>query len=305
MKIRSDQIYHGRPDYKAKRILSHPVRIICALAGLCMGGTAQQIVALTDGYVGSALNQHLRADRLTSRNKPEAIKKPKVVVFTGDRVIAQFVDGASWLTAITLVNLEDHPTSFDVLFFRDDGSDMIVPVIGQGPVRGMQISLSTAGSFTFQTAGIANGLAQGWALLSQSNSDSIGMFAIFRQSVPGRQAQEAVVPTVNQFESHFVLPFDNTQFVTGIALANPTVNAVIIPANIRNELGQIIDTRQLSLGPYGHIAFTLPDTWPSTIGRRGIIEFLTTGFGVGALGLRFNGAAFTSLSVLENFAWTQ
>ena len=108
-----------------------------------------------------------------------------------------------------------------------------------------------------------------------------------------------------QFENHFVLPYDNTQFVTGIALANPTTNAVVIPANIRNESGQIIDTRQLSLGPYGHTAFTLPDTWPSTSGQRGIIEFLTTGFGVGALGLRFNGAAFTSLSVLENFAWTQ
>jgi hypothetical protein len=192
---------------------------------------------LTDGYAGSTLNQRARADKLTSHDALDAVKKPKVVVFTGDRVIAQFVDGASWLTAITVVNLENHPTSFSVLFFRDDGSDLIVPVVGQGPVRGIQISLTTAGSLTFQTTGTANSLAQGWALLSQSNSDSIGMFAIFRQSVPGRQAQEAVVPTVNQFENHFVLPYDNTQFVTGIALANPTLNAVVIPANIRNESG--------------------------------------------------------------------
>jgi hypothetical protein len=298
-------IFHLYPAYYGLRKLNRATQIVCVLAGLCICTPAQQIVPLTGGYAGSTLNQHLHADKLTSRDAQEAIKKPKVVVFTGDRVIAQFVDGASWLTAITVVNLENHPTSFDVLFFRDDGSDLIVPVVGQGPVRGMQIALTTAGSLTFQTTGTANGLAQGWALLSQSNSDSIGMFAIFRQSVPGRQPQEAVVPTVNQFENHFVLPYDNTQFVTGIALANPTTNAVVIPANIRNELGQIIDTRQLSLGPYGHTAFTLPDRWPSTSGQRGIIEFLTTGFGVGALGLRFNGAAFTSLSVLENFAWTQ
>src|SRR5690348_13844268 len=97
----------------------------------------------------------------------------------------------------------------------------------QGPVRGMHISLGTAGSFTFETTGTAANLASGWALLSQPNTDSVGIFAVFRQSIAGRQSQEAVVPSVNQFESHFVLPYDNTQFVTGIALANPTLNRVV------------------------------------------------------------------------------
>src|SRR5260370_10444075 len=175
MKINSDQIFHARPANHGLRVLRCATRITFALAAVCICSTAQ-IVPLTDGCPGSTLNQLLRADKLTSRNGQEAIKKPKIVVFTGDRVIAQFVDGASWQTAITVVNLENHPTSFDVLFFRDDGSDLIVPVVGQGPVRGINISLSTAGSLTFQTTGTAAGLAQGWALLSQSNSDSIGMF---------------------------------------------------------------------------------------------------------------------------------
>jgi hypothetical protein len=44
------------------------------------------------------------------------------------------------------------------------------------------------------------------------------------------------VAAVNQFENHFVLLFDNTlPFVTGVALANRTLNAVSIPVNIRNE----------------------------------------------------------------------
>ena len=89
----------------------------------------------------------------------------------------------------------------------------------------------------------------------------------------------------------------------GIAIANPTLNGVVIPVNIRNEQGQIIDSRQISLGAYSHTSFPLPSVWTSTAGIRGAIEFVTSGFGVGALGLRFNGAAFTSLSVLENFAW--
>ena len=33
--------------------------------------------------------------------------------------------------------------------------------------------------------------------------------------------------------------------------------------------------------------------------------FVTNGFGLGALGLRFNGAAFTSFDVLQNYTWTQ
>lgn len=278
---------------------------LCALALSPL--LAQEAIGLR-GYDGSG--SRLNEERIRLRRVQAATRSlsadPKVVVFIGDRVIPQFVDGDSWLTAITLVNLENHPVSFDVLFFADDGTDLVVPVVGQGLVRGMQYTLPLAGSATFQTAGTGLSLSSGWALLSQANTtDSIGMFAIFRQALPGRQAQEAVVPSVNQFSGHFVLPFDNTLYITGIAIANPTINTVSIPVTMRNEAGVVIDRRSLSLGPYSHTAFSLPTTWASTAGLRGAIEFLTTGFGVGALGLRFNGAAFTSFSVLENFAWTQ
>jgi hypothetical protein len=277
-----------------------------AVLALCFGACAfaQTVAGFGDGYPGSKINAEWLSHRAPNKPRQAAVSGPRVVVFTGDRVIPQFVDGGSWQTAITLVNLENHGTSFDVLFFDDNGQDFLVPITGQGIVRGMHISLDTAASITFQTTGLNRDLASGWALLSQSNSDSVGMFAIFRQFNPGGQPQEAVVPSVNQFASHFVLPFDNTFYITGIALANPTTNSVTIPVNIRDESGRIIDTRQFQLGPYGHAAFALPTTWSSTRGIRGAIEFLTSGFGVGALGLRFNGSAFTSLNVLENLAWT-
>jgi hypothetical protein len=112
-----------------------------------------------------------------------------------------------------------------------------------------------------------------------------------------------VVPAVNQFETHFVLNFDDTAYITGLALANPTVNTVAIIANIRASDGTIIDTQNLTLPPYNHVSFSLPANWTSTRGTSSTIEFLTSGYGVGALGLRFNGSAFTSLNVLENFNW--
>jgi len=260
---------------------------------------AQTVTGLPGSYPGDRLNQQLLSER------PQAKKsaQPRVVVFPGDRVIAQFVDGGSWKTSMYFVNLENHSVSFQVLFFRDDGGDLSVPVLGQGVVRGLSISLDTAGSIKFETEGIDRNLAQGWALLSQSTNDSVGGMAIFGQHVFGAPDQEAVVPIVSQYDNHFVLLFDNAGFTTAIALANPTTSSVSIPVNIRNQAGQIIDQRRISLDPYSHTAFTLPDTWPSTAGRRGAIEFLTSGFGVGALGLRANGGTFTSFHVLENLNW--
>jgi hypothetical protein len=194
--------------------------------------------------------------------------------------------------------------TLQVLFFDDFGDDMFVSVGDLGSVRQVSVTLDTAGSTEFETSGFGSSLQQGWALLSQSTNDTIGGMAIFRQRVFGRPDQEATVPIVSQFDSHFVLLFDNTAgFVTGIAVANPTLNSVSIPVTIRDQSGQIIDTRFIRLGSYNHAAFNLPDQWPSTAGRRGAIEFQTSGFGVAALGLRASAAAFTSFNVLENINW--
>lgn len=253
----------------------------------------------------STFNQQFLAQRHLEANSTPTKSglEPRVVVFAGDRVVPHVVDGGSWQTSFFWVNLESHPVSFQVLFFDDFGNDMFLPVAGLGLVRQVSVTLDTAGSIEFETTGTANNLKQGWALLSQTTNDTVGGMAVFKQHIFGRPDQEAVVPVVSQFDSHFVLLFDNTAFITGIAISNPTLNSVDIPVNIRNQSGIIIDRRTISLGPYGHTAFSLPDTWFSTAGRRGAIEFQTSGFGVAALGLRFNGSAFTSFNVLENINW--
>lgn len=267
---------------------------------------AQSVVGVGGVDTASTFNQQFlrqrHAEAQTVQPQGGGIQ-PKVVVFPGDRVISQFVDGAGWSTSVFFVNLESHPVSFQLLFFTDDGNDMFVPIVGLGLVRQVNITLDTAGSTEFETAGFSGTLKQGWALVSQTTNDTVGGMAVFRQHVPGRPDQEAVVPIVSQFDSHFVLLFDNTTFITGIAIANPTLNAVDIPVTIRDQAGLIIERRTISLESYSHTAFSLPDTWPSTNGLRGTIEFQTTGFGVAALGLRFNGAAFTSFNVLENINW--
>jgi hypothetical protein len=236
--------------------------------------------------------------------------QPRDVVFAGTNVIPQVVDGAGWKTTFKLVNLENHSVGFTLYFYGDDGFPLSLPILDSAVINGgnftsVAFTLPTAASITIETAGFARGLAQGWALMQRNvSTDSIGGFAIFRFRVPGGQDQEAVVPIVDQFSGHFVLLFDNTSsFVSGIAIANPTNTNVSIPVNIRDESGLIIDQQYIALGPFAHIAFNAPDQWQSTVGRAGAIEFLTSGFGVGALGLRFNGFAFTSFPVLTNFSW--
>src|SRR5437867_1205161 len=107
----------------------------------------------------STSNQQL-AERDGVRGK---IPQRDVAVFTGDTVIPQFVDGGGWKTTITVTNLDSKTVHFVVLFFNDDGSDLTVRVLGQGNVKGVDVVLGSAQSATFETAGDAQFLAQGWA----------------------------------------------------------------------------------------------------------------------------------------------
>jgi hypothetical protein len=54
--------------------------------------------------------------------------RPHVVVFTGDRVISQFVDGGSWVTAITVTNSRNPQHEFKRVVFQNDDSDFNVRV---------------------------------------------------------------------------------------------------------------------------------------------------------------------------------
>lgn len=288
-------------------LLQSPINRCALMVCLPLSCLAQGVVGLTGDGPGTKINQSIIAGRpRPQRPHTTSTTHPNVVVFAGDTVFAQLVDGAAWKTAFYFTNLETYTTSFQILFFNDDGTDMLLPLVGLGTPRGVTVTLNPMGSLEFETLGTAANLLQGWAYIVQTGSyvgDSVGASAVFRQTVPGYQAQEAVVPVVNQYEDHFVLLYDNTAYVTAIAIVNPTLSPVIIPVNIRNASGTIIAHELVTLGAYQHTAFVVSGPWPSTAGRVGSIEFLTTGFGVGALGLRFNGQAFTSFSVFENYNW--
>lgn len=222
----------------------------------------------------------------------------------GGIVIPQVADGAGWKTTFRFVNLSSHAVTFNVLLFSDSGADMALPVNGIGSAVNLSVNLAAANSVDVESAGSGDTLTQGWAyVLPQSAGDSISGFTTFRQRVAGQPDQESTVPFVKEFGGHFAVMFDNTKFETGLAVANASAtDSASIPVSIRDEQGNVIDSQSLSLAPEAHTAFALSAMWPSTAGRQGTLEF--SGAAIGAMGLRFNGPAFTELPVLSNFSWS-
>lgn len=256
-----------------------------------------------DGFINRGLYNAHRRGRQSSAAPASG---SNAVILAGDSVIPQMVDGGGWKTTLRLVNLSSHPVGFNVLFFSDSGTDMSLPIVDVGSVINLTVSLPVAGSVDVDSAGTDQSLTQGWAyILPQTPGDSIGGFTIFRQRLPGLPDEETAVPIVNQFGDHFALMYDNTKFVTGLAVANTSsTDSVAIPVDVRDQQGNIIESTTIPLGPDAHTAFVLSSLWPSTAERQGTIEFKASGLGVGALGLRFNGAAFTQFPMLSNFSWT-
>ena len=63
---------------------------------------------IATGVPGSNPGDRLNQQSLSELHKNTQGAGPRVVVFPGDRVIAQFVDGGSWKTSMYFVNLENH-----------------------------------------------------------------------------------------------------------------------------------------------------------------------------------------------------
>src|SRR5262245_21743964 len=77
-------------------------------------GSAQTAIGLLPEGTDITLNQREAGATRAVRATGSQHAQPRVVVFTGDTVVPQFVDGAGWQTSITVINLENHATSFDV-----------------------------------------------------------------------------------------------------------------------------------------------------------------------------------------------
>ena len=126
-------------------------------------------------------------------------------------------------------------------------------------------------------------------------------YSVFRQSVPGIADQEAVVPFSTVSSKTSTLIWDDTNFVTAVAVVNlSSLNNTVFIA-VRDGSGSTIGTAAVPIAAQGKFTMALRDIPGLGIiaGKRGSADFTVPFGNIAVLGLRFDGAAFSSIPTTQ------
>jgi serine protease AprX len=215
------------------------------------------------------------------------------------RILPQLAFGVSptlgnWNTDLYLHNMTGAPAQAIVSFYADNGSPLSVPK--WGPVATLNLSARGVAVVDVNSSGP---LQQGSMHLEIP--EGVVGYAIFRQSSPGVNPQEGVVSLAASSSSRSTVLFDETSFVTAVAVANPGLAPVTVQVVARDDQGSQIGAATLSLTARQRMAFVLRDRpeFRGIVGRKGTVDFSVSTGSISVLGLRFNGLAFTSISPFE------
>jgi hypothetical protein len=219
-----------------------------------------------------------------------------------DEVFAHFAaGGGGWTTSFTFINLSAGPGTFPLNFWGQDGQAIQVAIRGIGNRSELEITVPGNGSRTVELEDTGN-LRVGWAEIDTPFDPDIVGQAVFRQRVAGRPDFEAIVPLSSRFESEFAMQFDNAGgFVTSMAIVNPSsfsTSTVFLDFNDENGNRILLDS--ITLSPRNQVAFALPQRFPQTAGRQGVLHVNGSGLSLTSLGFRFHpGGAFTTFFPFE------
>ncbi len=214
------------------------------------------------------------------------------------RILGQFAFGGGWYSAIYFTNAGTTPVSFPVSFIADNGTPLIVPSIG---AASRTITLA-AGASTVIEAPDTGSLTQGYVSLSQP--PGVNAYGVFRQSVAGAPDQEAVVQLTGAGAKGAEFVYDDSKFVTGVAIVNPSSVATTVTITVTDLDGNVIGTSSLPLDAKSKTAVALRSLpgLNGMAGKQGTARFTvpvqttaTPTGNISVLGLRFNGTAFTSI----------
>lgn len=212
-------------------------------------------------------------------------------VTIGSSLLPQLAFGGGWYSALYFTNLNSSNVSFAVSFVSDTGTALTVPSVGGSST---QVSIAAHGTAIIEAPNMGN-LVEGYATFTLP-SGVIG-YGIFRQSVPGRADQEAVVPFSGSSSTTTTLTFDETAFTSGVAIVNPSSTAATVAVTAWDSNGNTIGSSSINLPPYNKTEGALSTLagLSGVTGQRGAAQFNVSAGAVAVLGLRFSGAAFTSI----------
>ena len=226
----------------------------------------------------------------TSLEVAESGAPPPLTSFVLPQIVFGPQDGGTrWTTLIYLHNSTSEPAPFTIHYRADDGADLNIPGGAQqsntlAPRQTLRIQSPDAASFF-----------SGWVQLGLPAG--VSGYAVFRQSVPGRDDNEAVVLLSPTSQSAWTLLHDDNGLTTGVALVNPGDSAISVDYLATNEAGQNAASGSLNLPARSKsvaVLTALPGLSPLA-GQRGAVRFTASGGNLAVLGLRFAASAFTSI----------
>ena len=197
--------------------------------------------------------------------------------------------GGGWYTALYFTNITGSPISFGVNFIGDDGNPLTIPALGGSSAT---INLAARGTAILEAPN-AGPLVQGY--VAAALPAGVTGYGVFRQSIPGVADQEAVVPLSGTAATASTLVFDDTNYVTAVALVNLGSVGTTVTVVAHDSQGNTIGTTTLPLAAKAKKAVVLRDLVAGVSGAMGSVDFTVNIGNLAALGLRFNGAAFTSI----------
>lgn len=249
---------------------------------------------------GNAANGNGQADSSDRAYTSTLTASPGTPASGITRVLPQLAFGSSsdlgnWATAVYLHNTTSAPVQATVRFYGTDGSPLTVPGVNAPSAT---LNLGPRGTGVVEVPNVGP-LTQGWVKI-EAPEGIIG-YAIFRQALQGVNPQEGVVPFSSSSSSGATIVFDETDYVTAVAVLNPGSAPVTVTVVARDEAGAEIGRFDLPLSAGQRAAFVVRDRPEMTAirGKRGVLEFSLPTGAVSVLGLRFNGLAFTSILPVE------
>lgn len=238
--------------------------------------TTLQFSALTNSGFGIAI---------------DAVSVKAVSAVPTTQILPQLAFGGGWYTALYFTNISSTPVSFTVNFIGDDGNPLTVPALGGSSAA---VSLAARGTAVIQAPNVGS-LVQGYVAVALPTG--VTGYGVFRGSVPGQQAQEAVVPLSGTTATTSTLLFDDTNYTTGVAVVNLASVSTTISVTAYGNQGNVIGTSSISLAANAKTAVVLRNL-PGLGGIAGVlgsVDFAAPIGNLAVLGLRFNGLAFTSI----------
>lgn len=214
-------------------------------------------------------------------------------------VLPQLAFGGGWSTTLYLSNTGTAPGSYSMAFYDDSGNAMAAPVNGGAAISTVSAALPAGATMAVEFSNDGP-LKQGW--ISLNLPEGVRGYAVFRQSIPSGQDQEAVVLLAPTGDIGASFAFDNRSLVTTCAVLNPSSTQALVNVVIRNSQAAVIGATQLSLQPLSKTAVVLSEL-PGLAAARfehGTVDFATAApASVSVLGLRFRNLAITSIPVFH------